>query len=757
MNRLHRVFMIGLCLIGLNSGVDSDCWSVEVPQKGQQKAQPDGSAEIDRLLKLARAADGEIAELRKTHLKMSEALTLPAEKDRPGAINWRQRMLDFRMRELAIYRKRTKDSPQIKAAVEEFLTLTFNGAVSGKPDVLKLEAMTNGLVANCRDPITASYSRLVRPFSSQIELLKIQRGEVELLIKRVPASDRGLAYDVNLRRVLIQINQTEGMTPPSRDQAVQRKAFSDSLVRFLELAPLPGDFDSAWTYANVRLEGLARPQLLEVLRHILQSPKVPDWYKLNVAIKALEAEGWEARGEGTADSVTDAGRKTFADKLEQARRLALLAWKMQPESPVPATHLEQLVGSGAQDEWGLRQWFQAAIHTDFENAKAYEVYIHFMQPKWGGSHEELVRFGRECVETKRLDTQVPEIGLRVFKSLETSRSPRTPLMANPDARDAIGNFAQQVLQAIQEKAPLSIDLDDCNEQTLVWLIESGNYTLAKTWREKCPAPFSDSGMANAGGRLDRSDQWIAVCTGAASEVAIPLAQALYVTNDFSPSDLPGFRQRIADIRKQDSSELAEKLCREMETIIGQYQTFESGQWVDFKFTPGMPGWQGLVAEEWKLVDEQTVTVQSDFKAILSPVMRFRAPYAVEVDVQPFDPAGRTFNSLAFLTVGLEWASVEGAKARPSGIAISPNLLETLAYTDMSTQVTKLPPAASRKLRIRVGVDDVECTVDGTVLGQAAVPGKVLTRIGFGSPPWSDAPTTSRFHQFRVQKLADAQK
>ena len=380
-----------------------------------------------------------------------------------------------------------------------------------------------------------------------------------------------------------------------------------------------------------------------------------------------------------------------------------------------------------------------------------------MQPKWGGSYEKLMKFGRECVETKRLDTRVPLMGLRVLLSLHTSHGMRTPLMRNADARAAVNSITEQILQATQESTPLALDLDAWNEQILVWLIDGGNYALAKTFREKSPAPFSDVGMVISGGRLDRSDQQIALCTGPASDVAIPLVEAIYQSNDFVPADLPGLRKQIADIAKKDPSELAGKLCREMETIIQQHETFESGEWVEFKFTPGMPGWQGLVEEEWKLVDEQTVTVQSKAKAILSPVMRFRPPYVVEVDVQPFDPAGKTFNSLAFLTVGLEWGGTESVKVRPSSIAISPHLLETMAYTDKSTAVTTLPHAPSRHLRIRVGVDDVECTVDGKGLGQAAVPGKVLTRIGFGSSPWSDAPTTCRFHQFRVQKLADVQK
>ena len=115
---------------------------------------------------------------------------------------------------------------------------------------------------------------------------------------------------------------------------------------------------------------------------------------------------WDARGSGAAGTVTPEGWKGFAEHLALAREHFTRAHEMHPEWADAASEMIQVsVGQGNDEE---RLWFDRAVAAQFDHTNSYHRMLRMvLLPRWGGSHEAMLEFGRECLATGRFDTVVP--------------------------------------------------------------------------------------------------------------------------------------------------------------------------------------------------------------------------------------------------------------------------------------------------------------------------------------------------------------
>lgn len=115
---------------------------------------------------------------------------------------------------------------------------------------------------------------------------------------------------------------------------------------------------------------------------------------------------WDARGSGAAGTVTPEGWKGFAEHLALARDHFMRAHEMHPEWPDAASEMIQVsLGEGSDEE---RLWFDRAVAAQFDHTTSYRRMMRMaLLPRWGGSHEAMLEFGRECLATGRFDTVVP--------------------------------------------------------------------------------------------------------------------------------------------------------------------------------------------------------------------------------------------------------------------------------------------------------------------------------------------------------------
>lgn len=130
------------------------------------------------------------------------------------------------------------------------------------------------------------------------------------------------------------------------------------------------------------------------------------WYaKGNYYIDAA----WNARGGGPANSVTPDGWRNFSNDLVQAQAAFEHAWKLDPnQAKIADQMITVMMGQGgARDR--MEMWFNRAMEADTNNFDACLRKLKYLGPQWYGSTDDLLTFGRECVQSKKWGGRVPLI------------------------------------------------------------------------------------------------------------------------------------------------------------------------------------------------------------------------------------------------------------------------------------------------------------------------------------------------------------
>ena len=153
--------------------------------------------------------------------------------------------------------------------------------------------------------------------------------------------------------------------------------------------------------------GMNPPSPAKVLE-LAPQLSLPSWARLAFIGEAEIGLAWAARGSGWASTVTPEGAQGFVEHLGKARKALVQSWKENPNSPLAATLMIRVVmGGEAEAGESLRLWFDRAIAAQCDYPSAYSSILSAYQPRWGGSHELMLAFGRVCLDTKRFDLNLP--------------------------------------------------------------------------------------------------------------------------------------------------------------------------------------------------------------------------------------------------------------------------------------------------------------------------------------------------------------
>ena len=108
--------------------------------------------------------------------------------------------------------------------------------------------------------------------------------------------------------------------------------------------------------------------------------------------------------------------------------------------------------AGAQED--ERLWFDRAIAAQFDYGPAYHAILNAYLPRWGGSHEQMIAFGRACRATKRYDTEVPTyFATAVRDVMNEIDSPREWLRGQADIlRDLMADDEARIAATTRKSA-----------------------------------------------------------------------------------------------------------------------------------------------------------------------------------------------------------------------------------------------------------------------------------------------------------------
>ena len=142
--------------------------------------------------------------------------------------------------------------------------------------------------------------------------------------------------------------------------------------------------------------------------------------------------------------MTKDGWKTFEKELAEAEKAFLKAWDLDPGFPDTANWMIKMSNCTGKPKAEMEQWFQRAMKAkpDFYDACTSKMW--YLQPRWNGSVEEMLTFGRECVQNTNYTGNIPMILLDAYSTLAQQTKPesaRAELYKDPtvwqDVKDAV--------------------------------------------------------------------------------------------------------------------------------------------------------------------------------------------------------------------------------------------------------------------------------------------------------------------------------
>lgn len=142
---------------------------------------------------------------------------------------------------------------------------------------------------------------------------------------------------------------------------------------------------------------------------------------------------WHARGKAYADKVTEEGWRLMAERLEVAEKALSKAWELNPRDERIAQEMISVELGQGKGRDRMEMWFQRATDLNPNNYQAFSSKLYYLEPKWHGSREAMLKFGRECVNSTKWGGHVPLI-LR-------------------DAHEALANYVEKDERANYWKQP----------------------------------------------------------------------------------------------------------------------------------------------------------------------------------------------------------------------------------------------------------------------------------------------------------------
>ena len=145
---------------------------------------------------------------------------------------------------------------------------------------------------------------------------------------------------------------------------------------------------------------------------------------------------WNARGSGWADSVTPQGWRLFEGRIETAQRALQQAWKLDP---MQSAIYEQMVTvcMAKSDKAGLDLWFRRGIEANPDDYQLCQNKMNALMPRWMGSHQEMLAFGRECAATHNHYGSIPQMIVNAHELISRESPNAEQYVLQPEVWDDI--------------------------------------------------------------------------------------------------------------------------------------------------------------------------------------------------------------------------------------------------------------------------------------------------------------------------------
>jgi hypothetical protein len=145
---------------------------------------------------------------------------------------------------------------------------------------------------------------------------------------------------------------------------------------------------------------------------------------------------WDARGSGSAGTVTPLGWKLFNERIDMAQTALLEAWKRDP-SHADVAEMMITVCMAKSDRPGVEKWCQLGLQADPDDRKLATDTLYALMPRWLGSHKDMLRFGRECAAGSNYTGQIVSVILDAHAMIANDSDDPSAYLSKADVWDDV--------------------------------------------------------------------------------------------------------------------------------------------------------------------------------------------------------------------------------------------------------------------------------------------------------------------------------
>jgi hypothetical protein len=326
--------------------------------------------------------------------------TARMEKKRRDWFDWNRRTL------AGAYDKVGEKDPKWDNAAHETLELAARMFSNQVDPVITFRDIATpaqaAIDAGCRDPLIGFLYVRTQPRKNDAQIRRFKEA-----IKAFAASH----YPAWRRAAALTISRPAVFRPGPKSDAFRKEAQAvfDRALALLPESVATDERNEFWelmtfnTLLSIqsanRWLGMDAPAALNKVDAELA--KCPELKGLRLYFRgnAWFHYGWEARTKAFAPNVPAGGFESLEERLAIAKKALEEAWELRPDSET-ATKLLEIDKAIGGDREVMNHWFERAMQADGDNRGACWSKLDWLDPKWHGSVDEMLAFGRQCRDTK---------------------------------------------------------------------------------------------------------------------------------------------------------------------------------------------------------------------------------------------------------------------------------------------------------------------------------------------------------------------
>ncbi len=530
---------------------------------------------------------------------------IPKDKTTPSCVDECDEALKLWQRDIDAYRKYTKDPESLRPQAEEFLRVVQLGELPrGRgPGPAKTVAMGKKLIEQgCKDPLVKSYYAKI--------ISKPQRYEKAFsTLQRAVDALRKSDYPPECRRMAIfaygRVGENFSNVP--RWNELRKEVIKLAAAR-VDDATIGPEGQRIVLRELSPICNIHKWQDSEAINNACKKlPKADPWTLDMIAGRYYYALAWHHRGGGYASSVKPEGFRLFHENLKKAAKHYEKAWKLRPEFPEAAGDMIAVATAGGSD-LSPREWFDRAVAAQMDYLPAYDNLRWKLRPRWGGSHSAMYRFGCECADTERYETNVPFFLLLELRNIDEELGGENKVWK----RSGVYAKVKRVLEGMAREPSRAVGKRLYLTKPSVMSIHAavaglaGEYADARRLLDELGDRLNRKTFASWSGGLENALATTCAMSGKGSSDIVK-ARKLFGNGSqpLSNAVLQEARDSFKKALEADDNRQSKAYCQSWIDAVDDYMAFNSGKWVEKKFNANKLNWTD-VSGVWSVKNDRSV-------------------------------------------------------------------------------------------------------------------------------------------------------